>query len=276
MHSSSQSMSRTWIRSIIIIFISFSFGFVIGTIPVQSRLFPAYSQWVSAKEQAKDQVNLNQSSRLNDDGSLHLPEPGSLDEKQLIDQLGQYPLYILQKAEEAKVRLIDSTQILSFFSRSTKPDDIESQAQAYRNQVHGDARNAKIYRARGQVQLGNFSAPYTYFLSFPFSGKSACWKLQGVIENGDKRTKIDRESCTGMNDFVKFQDIPYSIVQIHEDGIREWISYLAIPIPELVDQPVKLLSLDAQNGFWKEESPIEWTPVEKSEVDRTVQGGVGN
>ncbi len=269
-------MSRTWIRSIIIIFISFSFGFLIGTIPVQSRLFPAYSQWVSSKEQAQDQVNLNQSARTNDDGSMHLPEPGSLDEKQLVDQLGQYPLYILQKAEEAKIRLIDSTQILSFFSRATHAEEIEAQGQKWRDRIHGDnSRNAKIYRARGQIQLGNFSAPYTFFISFPFDGKKACLKLQGVIENGDRRTRIEREFCSGLSEFVKFQDIPYEIVQISEDGIREWVSYVAIPVPELVEQPVKLLTLEAQNGFWKEESTIEWTPVEKSEVDRTIQGGTG-
>jgi hypothetical protein len=269
-------MTRVWMRSIIIIFISFTFGFVIGTIPVQKNVFPAYSQWVSNKKAAADSLQLSQSSRSSgSDEALALPEPGTLEEQQLVEKFTLYPLHFLEKTIESKRKLIEDTQVRSFFTFSR--DDVNggsTDSKKWVDKVHHSSFDARVFKMKGSIQAGPNHVPVTLFFSFKMNEGKYCWNLTGVFDLAEKKQRIDREVCSNLSDLGKFQDAPYVIFALHEKGVRDWLTYLAVPVPVLQEQPAKMLSLESETGLWKEDTLVDWNVVDPSEKARFEANGV--
>ena len=265
-------MTKVWIRSIILIFISFAFGFLIGTIPVQKSVFPAYSQWVTNQKQAADTVSLNQSSRTaTPEEGQPLPEPGTLEEQQLVERFTLYPLHFLEKAIEAKRRQIESTQVRSFFTLSRydqKTAAPTADAKKWMEKVALATGTSRVYRSRGEIHAGALRMPVTMYFTFRILDGRYCWSVSGLYELTDKKERFRTESCENLNDFGKFQDAPYALVAVSERGVRDWLTYLAVPVPALQDQPAKLLTLESETGLWKEESLIDWSATDANDRDR--------
>ena len=259
-------------RSIILIFISFSFGFVIGTIPMQSSVFPAYSQWITNKKGATDSVQLNQSSRQQPSEESILPEPGTLEENQMVDRFTFYPLHFLEKTIEAKRKLIEDTQVRSFFTLAkedgTGASGNSSDSKKYINKIHATSFDARVYKAKSSLQIGSNHFVAYYFFSFKLQDGKYCWNLSGLYDLVETKQRFSRENCSNYNDFGKYQDEPFALIPVSERGVRDFLSYLALPVPVLQAEPAKLLSLETETGLWKEESLIEWTVAQKSEKDR--------
>lgn len=271
-------MSRVWMRSIILIFISFSFGFVIGTIPVQRNVFPAYSQWVSNQKAASDSLQTGQSARSQTaEDPLTLPEPGTLEEKQMVERFTFYPLHFLEKTLEAKRKLIEDTQVRSFFSLP-KEGSIDSNgytpdSRKWINKLHSSSFDARVFKAKGTILMGQNHFTMAAFFTFQLKDGKYCWNLSGLFDLVEQKQRFHRESCANLSDFGKFQEDPYALVPISEKGVRDWISYLALPVPVLVEQPGKFLSLESDTGLWKEETLLEWSVADPVEKDRFEASG---
>lgn len=262
---------KTWIRSLLIIFISFGFGFLIGTIPVQKTVFPAYSQWLTSKSNA-DAISLSQSSRLKsgEEIAASMPEPGTLDEKLLVEKMMNYPLHFLEKAIELKTKSIEETQVKTFFSFSGN----ESEAKAWTSKINNAPLQSRTFKVKTNIRGGQTTYVFGGYLNYFFENGKMCWRLSGLMDIVESKQLVDVSSCENLKDLGRFQDEPYIVLPVHSNGLRDYVSHLAFPAPLLNLVPSKLLVLESESGLWREENPVDWSKVDDSERNRFVTSGI--